>query len=375
MAEAVERGHEVSLLNSAQLWLPYKLIGRGLFGIKLANLTVDSCDIEPVAAFANGSLRLIISFPVLFFRSCVMAARADIVVGYNPTAYSGLPAWLAARLARKPLVLDDADLVAMYDTTHRIRGGLEKFLLRRRCLIVCLSEAWADHLRHNLRTRGNVVVISNGADPSVFAACKNVDRRAARARWGFHDHEAIVVYAGSTWLQSLPGRGVIDLQGVDTLLEAFVEVVNRLPNARLLLLGASSSDLQHLPRHIRERVLLAGSYSTGDETHLSAFAAADSLALPGADCATYRYFDRFKAYEYLASGRPIVSVDLPVMREIFTSHARYYLPENAKSLADVLLGVLEGQGSEELNEVAYPEKLEWSVLAGRFLDEAEGVVK
>src|SRR4051794_13910125 len=95
-------GHTLTILNSAQTWLPRDRIGKGLFSLTVPpHRLINYQEVGPPLRLKSGTLRLAASAPAIV-RSVMSREPHDVVVGYNPTAYSGLPALFAARRARLP---------------------------------------------------------------------------------------------------------------------------------------------------------------------------------------------------------------------------------------------------------------------------------
>lgn len=122
-----------------------------------------------------------------------------------------------------------------------------------------------------------------------------------------------------------PGRGT-------SLLLALAE---KLPDIVFLLVGGESQDVRAYGEQIRARglnnVILTGFIPN---SQLPLFqAACDALLMPyqqrvaassGGDIA--RYLSPMKVFEYMAAGRPILSSDLPVLREILSPQNALLLP-------------------------------------------------
>lgn len=122
-----------------------------------------------------------------------------------------------------------------------------------------------------------------------------------------------------------PGRGA----------ELILEIAARLPELFFLLAGGEAEDLDRLKRKVGEsdqpNVLLTGFIPNADLPLYQA--ASDVLLMPyqqrvaassGGDIS--RYLSPMKLFEYLASSRPILSSDLPVLREVLNPENSILLP-------------------------------------------------
>lgn len=122
-----------------------------------------------------------------------------------------------------------------------------------------------------------------------------------------------------------PGRGV----------ELLLPLANRQPDVTFMLVGGEPDDVARMRAEIEKagivNVILTGFVSNAELPRYQA--ASDVLLMPyqeqvaassGGDIA--RYLSPMKMFEYLACGRPVISSDLPVLRETLTSENAILLP-------------------------------------------------
>ena len=132
-------------------------------------------------------------------------------------------------------------------------------------------------------------------------------------------------------------------------LDLFLELAAALPEMRFLLVGGKEADVQTA----RQRAAGLGNLTlTGFvlNAELPRYqAAADVLIMPygrqvsgssGGDIAPY--FSPMKMFEYLASARPIIAGDLPVLREVLTDENAIILPGHDSAAWDAALRNLAG---------------------------------
>jgi glycosyltransferase involved in cell wall biosynthesis len=124
-----------------------------------------------------------------------------------------------------------------------------------------------------------------------------------------------------------PGRGA----------NLILEIAAQLPDIVFLLVGGEPQDVAHLHQQVQSHglgnIVLTGFIPNAD---LSLYqAACDILLMPyqeqvaassGGDIA--RYLSPMKLFEYLASGRVILSSDLPVLQEVLNTENAILLPPN-----------------------------------------------
>ena len=169
---------------------------------------------------------------------------------------------------------------------------------------------------------GRVAVEHDAADLEALRP-ELLDRAAARSRLGL-DREGppVVVYTGR--VNVAKGAGVL-LGAAESLGErgARILLVGRVYEAEL---RARAARLSH--------VSLTGFVPPAQVPDY--LAAADVLVLPSTPSLAYaEYTSPLKLFEYMASGRPIVASDLPVLREILRDgeNALLYPPESPDALA------------------------------------------
>ena len=158
-------------------------------------------------------------------------------------------------------------------------------------------------------------------------------------------------------------------QGVDLLLKAFAEVVARLPDSVLILVGGSAGDILRKRRlartlGIEPHVRFAG-FVPPEESGIY-LSLADVLVSPRCRGTNFP----MKVYSYLASGKPVVATDLPVHTQLLTPETALLCPPTPQGLAHGIIQVLENPGrasqigdaakrfvEKEFSESAYRRKV------------------
>ena len=252
-------------------------------------------------------------------RPVLRAPRCEIVLSRNLHA-----AWLLAT-AHRPMLFE----------THQLEYGIRKTMQRwvmtrpwvrtiaiSDCLVACLEE------HHALRFRDPLVL--HDAAPAGIARLLPEHRRQALtevlqmpasdlAGW-----DAVCGYFG----QLFAGRG----------LEIIEAMAAARPACLFLVFGGSVSDaatrkinappnlryMGHVPHPVSQNAQAAV------DVLLMPYQQSVSIGIQGHD--TARWMSPMKMFEYLAAGVPIISSDLPVLREVLTNE-RNALLVNAKSVA------------------------------------------
>jgi glycosyltransferase involved in cell wall biosynthesis len=200
----------------------------------------------------------------------------------------------------------------------------------RRCEAYVVS---SDYQREELLSLGfppeRVTVLANAVEDGKLLPC---EPRLARRRLGLPPRRPVVGYLGH----------FNDVKGVDVLAAAFRDVAAALPGAVLALAWSGQGDA----RPVRERLAgLEDRVVWLEKVHVGTFlSAVDALALPYRSTAGQGAYPSL-VLEALHAGTPLVTTDLPLLREI-TSRGDVALdcpPERADLLAANVVALL---GSE-----------------------------
>jgi glycosyltransferase involved in cell wall biosynthesis len=242
-------------------------------------------------------------------------------------------ALLAPSLYGVPVIFEAHDLEAENRSANS--GPVARWMARRidhiaigRARgIVSLTHAFVPIVAR-YRPKGDnatIAVIPDAYDDAIYTP---QERDAARIAVGIPADAFLVAYAGLTFAY----------HGVDLLVDAFRLLTERLPTARLMLVGGRESERASIAGRVRAlgitgSVMIVAPRPVSEmPTYL---AAADALVIP--DTVTKASASPLKLFEYAATARPIVASDLPALREILpTDTARYVAPANPIALADGL---------------------------------------
>lgn len=328
-------GHEVVLVTPRAPGLPDEDVFEGARHLRVGTLA------EPGAA--RDFLRRALEFG---------EAVVDVAERFGPfdvahfrALWSGLPLLLArARLAPpgrpRLLTLFEANSLTSVELPFHYPGlrgqplveklrALERLTLDESDAVVCVSRVTRSFLVSLGARAERVSVIPNGVDPALFAPTP-LPARDGRV--------PAAVYVGT----------LADWQGLLTLLEAWPRVVARRPATLRIVGRGRSRQRKELLRRIRK---------LGLEEHVRLEPAVPHHEVPGvlaaADLALapLGYNERnvvqgccpLKVLEYLASGRPVVTSNLPVVRELVREErdALLVAPDAPDALAAAVLRLLD----------------------------------
>jgi glycosyltransferase involved in cell wall biosynthesis len=271
-------------------------------------------------------------------------ARCCDVVYQRHTRFS-LAGALVARAAGLPFFLEFNSPADFFHPRATLLGRQ-----RARCEAVALSSATrifvvSEIAKELVLERGvpeeRVIVNPNGVDLERFAGSGSM--RSARRRLGFSDDDVVFGFVSS----------FITFHGADVLAQAFVEVAQASPQARLVLIGDGDERpraARILGNLIRERrVVMTGRVAPSDiPLHL---AACDVLVSPHVPLPGNRRFfgSPTKLFEYMAAGKAIVASDLGQIADVLDDERTALLvdPGNPSALA---LALNRLSGDRELRE-------------------------
>jgi glycosyltransferase involved in cell wall biosynthesis len=163
--------------------------------------------------------------------------------------------------------------------------------------------------------------------------------------------------------------------------DLFLALASRFPQVSFVWVGGRPEDVDHW-RAETAQMKLDNALFTGFQTHdrIPLYqAAADVLLMPygrsisgssGGDIAGV--YSPMKMFEYLASGRPILTSDLPVLREVLDeSTAAFAVPDDPESWRAALSGLLADEARRATigrNARQTAQKYTWNERARRSLD-------
>jgi PEP-CTERM/exosortase A-associated glycosyltransferase len=264
--------------------------------------------------------------------------RAQVIHAHSPLL-NGLPALWAARRLGVPFVYEvrtfweDAAVnhgtFAEGSARYRISRALETLVLRRADAVVAICQG----IRTDVVDRGvpaeRIVLVPNGVDPEWLE--KRPRATALGERWGLGPGP-VFAYIGS----------FSHYEGLPFLVDAAPDILERLPDARLLLVGGGRDEsvLREAVRRAGPRVILTGRISQEEVRDL--YTLVDVLILPRRRLRLTELVTPLKPLEAMAVGTPILASDIGGHTELvadgdtgvlFKTESRDSLVEQAVRLA------------------------------------------
>lgn len=274
----------------------------------------------------------------------ILFSKINHVVFYNGHALF-TPIWLACRIKGCTYSTDLGDILYLIDNPNQFTRRLEIAFLKHSRHIIPVSQPFKEHLIKDYQLPAERISILSAAIPLAFITAFDAPRNQARRedlrqRIGAAPNERIIVYSGGIWKKDLPGIGIVDVQGVDSLCQAF-EALNHKGKTTWLVLLGYSVDASELDRYRngkwQAKFVELGAYTPGDSLQLEALGGADLLGLPSYPCDTYRLYDRFKTIEYLAAGKPVLAADTAINHHILREAGLYFEEGSVESMVQTVI--------------------------------------
>ncbi|MER7796462.1 glycosyltransferase [Microbacterium sp. NPDC096154] len=227
----------------------------------------------------------------------------DVIVAVSPALFSTAVAAVRAKLSRRrvPFVVWVQDLYALGlsetgqggGATLRLIRAVEGALLRRATRVVVIHDRFAARVRDDFAVDPQrIEVIRNWTH---LAPAPDIDVPAARARFGWHEDETVVLHAGNMGVK----------QGLDNVVDAARLAAKRGERVRFVLLG-DGSEKGRLRAWAGDLPTIEFIPPLDDASFAQALAAADVLLvneLPGvAEMAVPS-----KLTSYFSVGRPVLA--------------------------------------------------------------------
>jgi PEP-CTERM/exosortase A-associated glycosyltransferase len=278
-------------------------------------------------------------------RELVRKTMPDVLHVHSPVL-NALPALWIGREMGIPVVYEvrafwedaavDHGTNREWGLRYRLTRALETFALRRAQRVTTICEG----LKRDILARGipesRVTVIPNAVDVSAFSFDTAPDT-ALKHELGL-DGCTVVGFIGSFYAY----------EGLDLLLAATPRIVERIPNARILLVGGGPDErtLRLLAEKygVADKVIFAGRVPHGDVQRY--YSIVDILTYPRRSMRLTELVTPLKPLEAMAQGKLFVASDVGGHKELIVDGHTGVLfrAGSASALADAVVGLLSDRG-------------------------------
>lgn len=197
--------------------------------------------------------------------------------------------------------------------------------------LVVVTRYYQEELAEKFKVpKDKIFYFPDAVDLSLFRKV-GLSKDQLRQQLSLPQDKKIITYAGkfTTMSQS---------KGVENILTSFKNLQKKYTNIYLLLVGLETGQIPSMKKLLQDaRAYQLVEYVPMDELARYELAS-DILVMSYPDDFHYRYYmSPLKMFEYMATGNPIVTTDLPAIRDILSEeNAVLVAPDNLTSLSDGL---------------------------------------
>ncbi len=294
-----------------------------------------------------------------------LESEADVVHLGKPHPMNGIAGILAQRIRHLPLVVDCDDLEM---ANNRFGGVLqrwavssaERLTIRAADHITTHSSVLRDYLVRLGKPKGRITYLPHGTEPHRFASVSVTAVSRLRSELGLDDH-AVVAYIGSLSTVS---------HALEDLIAAFSMVVQRFPEAHLLMVGGGE-DYEALRQQVAELglspyVSFCGRVSPSDVPLY--YQLADISVDPVRDNDAGRASLSLKMFESWSAGVALVTVDVGDRRQVTGEPPAAIVvpPGDPGAMAEAIAGLLADPALRQTlhsRALAKADQYSWDTLA------------
>lgn len=222
-----------------------------------------------------------------------------------------------------------------------------KKLIENKTKIVCISEGLRDLYTKNGASSLQLIVAPDGADVDRFDI--DIGKEEARERISLSKDKKIILYKGSL------GKW----KGADTLAKA--SSLLKTKDAVVVFIGGNEKDVGEFKQEFKDakNILVLGNRPRKETPIYQK--AADVLVIPnsGKEEISSIYTSPMKLFGYMASGVPIVSSDLPSIREVLSEENTFFAKaDDEESFASVIDFVLANEVEAQKRAIKAKQKVQ-----------------
>lgn len=317
--ELVKRGHEVTVLTAQEPSKEYRMLAES---VPRRQFFEGIC-IERFPSVLNfGNILLMPSLLPFLVRS-----DFDLIHTHEFFTPCSFYSAIASRANRIPLLMTQHNDQLPQSAADRFQyyanaSTCGRYTLVQARKIIALSASIKDHLLMLHVNREKIEVIPNGVDTEKFAPSKS---NWLEKNWGIT--QRVVLFVGR----------FIEPKGIIYLLEAFMNVIEKVPDAKLVFVGAGPqrSEIARFQNKCKDHIFCIDLVNHTEMPHI--YAGCDVLVNP---CFEERFGNT--VLEAMASGKPVIGAFVYGMKDIIVNGVTgfHVQPKNTEQISDSLLKIL-----------------------------------
>jgi len=363
-------GHEVIIVDYDETWRSHRSAGLFDLRTKIYSNTHRAYEAAAVTVRRPGMIRLPVIARVsgainngLEVRRVLAEDRPDVILLYGlPTV--GIQSVVSAWWYGVPIIFRSIDI--LNQLAPRLLSGatklLERIVYKSVDGVVALTPRLKEHVESYGVPGARIRLLPCGVDTTLFSPG---DRDPALlARWNIGPGDPVILFMGTIYRFS----------GLDRVISEFPKLLQRHPNARLLIVGWGE-DEGRLKKLAIERGVSRNVVFTGLQPYSllpDIIRASDICINPFELNAITRDILPNKLFQYLACGRPLVATRLPGTEPFLSGESDGVLYTSLQNISDDLTGLLEDPERRlalgKSASSAVQQKYDWKKIAHRMID-------
>jgi len=352
LAEAMSlRGHKISAVDYENTWQRNHFFDLGSFKTRLFKgvsraLPGASVNLHrPGFIKMPGLSRLSVAITT-YYEICriVRQEKIDAIVLYSvPT--SGLQAVSIAGKFSIPVIFRSIDILNQLVPSPALRPFtrfLEKKVYAGADKILTLTPGLSEYVIRLGADRRKVNLLLMPVDTGIFHPMP--EPGYLREKWGLAPHDRVVLFMGT----------LFDFSGLDTFIPGFAKVTEKVPEAKLLILGDGPQrarlDALISELKLKDRVIITG-FQPYDTMPQYINLAAVCINTFNVTDATRDIFPG-KTVQFLACGKPLVATALPGMSAVIPGEKQgiVYVTTPEEMVKEIISLLEYGERSQRLGE-------------------------
>jgi len=259
--------------------------------------------------------------------------KFDIIHMHNYRTFQNMVVYYYARKYKIPYVLQAHGSVLPIFQKQKLKRIFDLFfgyrILSDASKVIALTRTEAEQYKGMGVDEDKIEIVPNGIDLSEY---DNLPERGEfRRKHSIRDDEKIILYLGR----------IHKIKGIDLLVKAFTDLIKKLGDVRLVIVGPDDGFLSTLKKQIDglkidDKILLTGPLYERDK--LEVYVDADVYVLPS----VYEIFG-VTVLEALACGTPVIVTDRCGIADIVDDKVGYEVEYDKDQLRDAIFKVLSDE--------------------------------